>query len=330
VYIVHRFPFPSGLELSAKKVLSYLLAPFRKKSSTDEREKESSTLLKQGLKLMFIDIALEACMSCSVYLALKTDGSIAYQITALLSELPMYGYSYAFGMTIAIKIMGPYFLSDGEGKLFVGFVTRYVLAAIGLVALVLGCTIPFADGLAKSSGTNSCAYASSPECLPYFESVMGENGEGGMYTLSFSYLMFPLASSLEVTLLILRAFLLTLLEFDFMVMASAVALISYIPAICVVQFAPVDFQKQAIGYFGALYVPQVVLATLCSARLFLDCRKLLRDEPGPWSPKQEKRLIRQESVRASIAIADKAKARADTEKTAANYKITLGDIQEAA
>ena len=319
----------SGVELSMKKVFSYLIMPFRKKTNDIESElsdaeiaakkkgkKEVSALVKQGMQLMFIEITIQACMSCSTYLALKADSAIAYKITALQSQLPIYGPAYAAGMGIPIKIIGPRVLMDGLPKVFVGFVKCNLWAALGLVIVIIGTTVPFFDGLAISSGANACAFASSSECLPYFDTVMGENGQGGIFTLPFTYSIFPLAASLESILLILRAILLSCLEFDFMVKATIAAGISYIPAIAVVQYIPLDFQQQAIAYFAAVYVPQVVLIGCISVKLVSVLRKITRGEPGPWSQKKEQR--------ASMKIRDsdmarKAIATANAEQEAADY-----------
>ncbi len=321
----------SGLELSMKKVFSYLIMPFRKKTNDIESElsdaeiaakkkekKEVSALVKQGIQLMFIEITLQACMSASIYLSLIADGAVAYKITAVQSELPFYGMAYAYGMALVIKIMGPMLLTNGAPNVFVGFVKCNLWATLGLVILIISITVPFLDGLAISSGTNACAYASSSECLPYFDRVMGENGQGGIFTLPFTFSIFPLASSLETILLIVRSILLVCLEFDFMVKATIAAGISYIPAIAVVQYAPLDFQQQAIAYFAAVYVPQLVLIGCCSVKLVYVLGKITRGEPGPWSPRKEKRATMLFSSGDSD-MARKAIATANAEQEAADY-----------
>ena len=221
-------------------------------------------------------------------------------------------------MGLPIKILGPLLLMEGMPKVFVDFVKCNLWAALGLVILIIGTTVPFFDGLAIMSGTNACAFASSSECLPYFDTVMGENGQGGIFTLPFTYSIFPLAASLESILLILRSILLTCLEFDFMVKATIAAGISYIPAIAVVQYIPLDFQQQAIAYFAAVYVPQVVLIGCISVKLVSVLGKITRGEPGPWSQKKEQRATMKFSVRDSD-MARKAIATANAEQEAADY-----------
>ncbi len=316
--------FSSGLELSFKKVFSYFAMPFRRKEESsknseelradkDRREKELKNLVKQGLKLMFIEMTLQLCISVSMHFSLKADGSVAYQMTALQSYLPIYGVAYTFGMAMIIKTFGPLLLGEGHG-IFLGFVKWNVVALLGLVILIFGSTWSFRDGLAIGSGTNACAYASSEECLPYFERVFGENGEGGIFTLPFTYYIFPFASSIESCVMVIRSILLTLLDFDFMMKASFVAGIFFIPAISVVQLAGLDSQQEAIAYFLAMYVPQLVLLIMCLVRLVIVMGMLRRGENGPWSPKEESL----KKIRKSV-MAEKAIATVNAEISAADY-----------
>jgi hypothetical protein len=51
----------------------------------------TKALLMEGLKIMFMDVAVQCCISLSIYLALARSASDAYQLTALQSALPTYG-----------------------------------------------------------------------------------------------------------------------------------------------------------------------------------------------------------------------------------------------
>ncbi|VEU34278.1 unnamed protein product [Pseudo-nitzschia multistriata] len=354
----------TGVELSITKVCSYFLRPlaaFRKPAleqsdekdgsddingdkdnaassngdgndsddDDDDDQRETMSLLIEGLKIMFMDIVIQACMTCSIYLALTTDGAIAYQITALQSELPAYGIAYAMGMAINTQILGPIFLSNGMHGLFVKYIKISMACVLVLVALICSSTGPFFRGLALDSGANACTYASSAECLPYFENVFGPNGEGGIYTLFFTYYAFPIAASIDAILLVMRATLLTLLDFDYMFYSTIAASISYVPAILVVTLAPLSVQNQAIGMFSAYYVPQVMLVFCFSARLVFVTRKLEAGETGPWSSpqKQKERRSSMQSAQSIRGIsqsirgitAEDAIEAANAEKRAADY-----------
>lgn len=51
----------------------------------------TKALLKEGLKIMFMDVAIQCCISLSIYLALANNAAEGYQLTALQSALPTYG-----------------------------------------------------------------------------------------------------------------------------------------------------------------------------------------------------------------------------------------------
>jgi len=190
--------------------------------------------------------------------------------------------------------------------------------------LIVGATIPYLSVLALSSGANACAYASSEQCVSYFVNVFGENATGGDYTLPYTYHVFPIAASIDASLLVLRAILLTCLDFDYMLYATIAAGISYIPAICVVKFAGVSFQKQAVGFFSAMYVPQFVLVCAFSIRLYFIIKKLSNGEEGPWS--KERRVSSMTAIKDKTAAIDigakainAAEAEAKANANAANY-----------
>eukprot|EP00587_Corethron_hystrix_P016726 CAMPEP_0113331158 /NCGR_PEP_ID=MMETSP0010_2-20120614/22299_1 /TAXON_ID=216773 ORGANISM="Corethron hystrix, Strain 308" /NCGR_SAMPLE_ID=MMETSP0010_2 /ASSEMBLY_ACC=CAM_ASM_000155 /LENGTH=519 /DNA_ID=CAMNT_0000194325 /DNA_START=518 /DNA_END=2077 /DNA_ORIENTATION=+ /assembly_acc=CAM_ASM_000155 len=317
----------TGLELSTKKVLSYFRMPlskFRKKivkesvdndnedkdtAAADDASQDTVVLLKDGLKLMFMDIVIQACMTCSVYLALNADRAVAYQITSMQSEMPTYGSAYVTGMAITAKILGPIFLSNGMERIFAQYIRLVMFCGALLMIVVCSTTVPFLDGLAYSSGTNACAYASDEQCLPYFNKVFGPNSNGEIYSLPFTYYVFPIAACIEIAVLLLRTFLLTLLDFDFMLYATIAAGISYIPSIAVVYVVPFGFQKEAIAFFAAYYVPQLVLVVCFGIRLVVVVEKLKKDEEGPWT--QKKKIRRMSSMRiSSMGAATKAEAKA--------------------
>mmetsp|Transcript_13230 Transcript_13230/g.31093 ORF Transcript_13230/g.31093 Transcript_13230/m.31093 type:complete len:233 (+) Transcript_13230:1890-2588(+) len=225
-------------------------------------------------------------------------------------------------MSVMVKFMGPLLLANSMPKIFVNFVNLNVLATIFSIILVNGITIPFFDNIAIISGTNACQYASSSECIPYFDKVFGLNGGGGLYTLIFTYKFFSVATSLDIAFLMFRSFLIVCLDFHFMTIATAVACVFYVPAIGVVQYTAVDFQEEAIGYLVAYYVPKLVLILLYGVRIIVVNRKISRGEPGPWSPKQEKRATRLASMDPKMTAA--AIEAAGLEAAAANYHKVIG------
>lgn len=273
-----------GFEFSAEKVYASLLMPFRKDTRDARIWGECVVLLKQGMKVMVSAITIQLCTTCSIYMAQYSDSAVAYQITALESRLPIYVISWIVVPCYIVKFLSPHFLSRKRTHdIFVRYAKLNLLAVVLLAAGIFGATINYREDLAFKSGTNACEFASSSECLPYFNKIFGENASEGPFTLVGTYDIFPFIASIEVALMMLRAILVACNDFDAMVFASVAAAISYIPAILIVQFEGFGFEQQAIGYIGAAYIPKFVMVLFVLGRLAVILPRISRGQPGPWS-----------------------------------------------
>lgn len=247
----------------------------------DEQQSYSGSsareLIKEGLCIMFLDICVQLAKTLAIYIALKADGATAYQLTALDSELPSYGIAYTTGMAFAFKITGPIFLTIKEYNSFFKMARMYLICAFLLIPLIIGATIPFREGLSLESGQNSCEYAFSNECVPFFTNVFGPNATGGIFTLNYTYSAFSFGTATESIYIVIRAMMLTMLDFGYIIKSTVVAMIFYIVAITVAcQVKP--FEKEAISFWIAMYVPQVVLVLLFLGRLHTLFRRMVRGE----------------------------------------------------
>ena len=251
-------------------------------SSPPPEPESTNDLLKDGLKIMAMDVAIQFCISLSVYLALLKDAAVGYQLTALQSALPTYGIAYALGMGIVLKIAGPRFIASKKFATFATFARITVGCAILLVPLIIGAVIPFRTNLAFDYGGNACAYAKDSQCLPFFTNIFGPNGTGGEYTLPFTFDAFALGASAEAVFFVLRASLLACVDLDFMLWSTAGAVLVYIPVIIVAVLVP-PFGSQAIAFFVAMYIPQVVLIVLFVVRLEMLIRRMLKGKRGAWN-----------------------------------------------
>ena len=237
----------------------------------------ASELIKEGLCIMFLDVCVQLAKTLAIYLALKADGATAYQLTALDSELPSYGIAYTTGMAFAFKITGPIFLTIQEYSLFFKMVGVYLVCAFLLIPLIIGATVPFREGLSLESGQNSCEYAFSNECVPFFTNVFGPNATGGTFTLNHTYNAFSFGTATESVYIVARAIILTMLDFGYIIKSTMVAMIFYIVAITVAcRVKP--FEKEAISLWIAMYVPQVVLILLFLGRFNTLFRRMVRGE----------------------------------------------------
>jgi hypothetical protein len=84
-------PSDDGPEEAGKAQGSYGTVLAVDATSSVPPAESTKALLMEGLKIMFMDVAVQCCISLSIYLALARSASDAYQLTALQSALPTYG-----------------------------------------------------------------------------------------------------------------------------------------------------------------------------------------------------------------------------------------------
>jgi len=193
----------TGLDLSLKKVGRYLLVPFDimkkkfSKASTEDdddddsdiaatntannnndndisetqRHRETKNLIKQGISLMVTDITLEGCKAAAIYLSLLANNAVTYQMTALFSELPQFGLAGILFAKMMLGVFGPMLLAIAHPRFFVEFSYIMLATSVLIIGISVALAIPSNDGLAITSGKNACVFASSTECVPYFNEV---------------------------------------------------------------------------------------------------------------------------------------------------------------
>jgi hypothetical protein len=186
-----------------------------------------------------------------------------------------------------MKVVGPQLLAKGNVKLFAKFARITIFCSFLLVPLILGAALPFTSGLAFSYGGNACGYAQNSECVAFFTNVFGPNAEGGTYSLSFTFDVFPLGACVEAIFFVLRSILLTMVDLDYMVWCTVLAIIVYIPAIVVASVAE-PFGGKAISYFVAMYIPQVVLCVMFLGRIHVVLKRMLAGGTGTWDAPRAK------------------------------------------
>jgi len=255
-------------------------------------------LLGEGLKIMFMDVAIQACISLAIYLALAADSAEGYELAALQSALPAYGMAYAIGMGITIKIAGPQLIAAGKYDLFARLARLFVLCAFILVPIIVGSVVPFLSQLAFNYGENACEYAKDDACLPFFTRIFGPNATGGDYSLSFTFAAFPVGASIDAVFLVLRACLLALVDLDYMMWCTIAAIVVYVPVVAVAATVP-PFGGKAISFFVAMYTPQFVLVVLFIVRLEVLIRRIKGGREGTWT------MEKHPSVRSSIVLQSK-------------------------
>ena len=211
------------------------------------------------------------------YLALASDAATAYQLTALESYLPSYSIAWVTGMSWAFKVFGTMFLSIKETSYFFKLARVSLLCTALVVPLILGTTLPekYINDLALSSGQNACEYASSDQCVQFFTNVYGKNAQGGESSLFYTFAAFSFGASVESIFIMARAIIITLLDFRYILRSTMVAMIFYIVAIIL---ASMIGMKQAISFWIAMYIPQLVLCLLFLGRLHTLQRRFMKRE----------------------------------------------------
>ena len=96
--------------------------------------------------------------------------------------------------------------------------------------------------------------------------------------------------------------LLSLVDLDFMLKGTAVAVVFYIPAIIVATTVE-PFAGEASAFFVAMYVPQLVLIILFLIRIQVLIDRMLRGENGTWQ--SNRNLNIQNSVRNLSVVVQK-------------------------
>ena len=298
----------TGVRLSITKLCSSFCDLFRLKQVTKDAEKERQTatatavendggpenassaeshqedskssakdLVKEGLCIMCLDVCVQLAKTLAIYLALKADAATAYQLAALDSELPSYGIAYTTGMAFAFKIVGPIFLTMKEYEFFFKVARVYLACTFLMIPLIIGSTLPFLEGLALESGRNACEYLISTECAPFFTKVYGPNATGGAFTLYHTYAAFSFGTAAESVYIVVRAMILTMLDFEYVLKSTVVAMVFYVVALLLASLGN-PFGKEAISLWVAMYVPQVVLSLLFIGRLHTLFRRLVKGE----------------------------------------------------
>jgi hypothetical protein len=181
-----------------------------------------------------------------------------------------------------MKVVGPQLLAVGRVRVFAKFAWVTIICSFLLIPLILGSALPFRSGLAFSYGGNACEYAKDSQCIPFFNNVFGPNAQGGTYTLPFTFDVFPLGACVEAVFFVLRSILLTLVDLDYMMKCTFVAIGVYIPVIAVASTVE-PFGGKAISYFVSMYIPQVVLCVCFLVRIHILISRMLAGARGSWS-----------------------------------------------
>jgi hypothetical protein len=209
--------------------------------------------------------------------------SFLNRITALQSEEPAFGVAYAIVMGFIVTLAGSWMIARGNFKRYIAFTRITVISVLLFIPIIIVSIVPFVFPIAYETGTNSCEFAYDTQCVPFFSKVFGTNALGGKYTLPFTFNALAFSQSTDSIFIVLRAVLISMKDFDYLLYSTLAAGFMYIPAILVVTLAPTDFKDQAISYYIAMNIPQMVLIFASLPRIFFNLKRMQNGMKGPWS-----------------------------------------------
>jgi hypothetical protein len=130
----------------------------------------NKSLIIDALKIMSIDLISQVCISIGVYLALKADPSVGYQITALQAALPSVGVAFSFTLGFMFKLKAPRYIVKRDYTRFIKYTWLTIIGAICMIPIIIAAVEPdqFKTGWAFTYGENSCEYASTEQCVGFF------------------------------------------------------------------------------------------------------------------------------------------------------------------
>jgi len=181
------------------------------------------------------------------------------------------------------KLAGSWMIARGRFKRYIVFTRITVISVLLFIPIIIVSIVPFVFPIAYEAGTNSCEFAYDTQCVPFFSKVFGTNALGGKYTLPFTFNALAFSQSADSIFMVLRAVLLSMKDFDYLLYSTLAAGVMYIPAILVVTLAPTDFKDQAISYYIAMNIPQMILIFASLPRIFFNLKRMKDGIKGPWS-----------------------------------------------
>lgn len=230
-----------------------------------------------SLQAMATDLCTQLSVTAGVYAAASTGLSTAYQVAAMQSTLPGYGFGWILGVSLAAKSLGPQFIAVGKHRLFAAMCSIVVLYSLLVGLLVgLGGALPASRFLGFHAGTTACPYASDLSCAPLYAEIFD-----GDRSLSASFVSFGVVVVVNCPFLILKALLQACMDFKAQARIAAISLVvALVPALVA---AELGGGGSAEALYLAMYAPHALMAVAFGSRLILNCRAMLRGDAGPWT-----------------------------------------------
>jgi len=232
---------------------------------------------KEGGELMVVDLSIQLSLTITIYVAATQHFEFAYKLSAVQAAYWTHGPQYLIGMMLFVKMVGAQLIASKEYYTFLRMFAVTGLVTLGLFISGILAAVSARFPTAYSFGQNACIFATTPECLPIYESIFQ-----GTDSLPTVFGAFGAIVGTQLLFILLRAGLAMCYDFKFMAISSVVTFIFvYIPMISTV--STVSNPYTTTLYYIAMYSPHFALIIVFGTRLIMNFMKLYRDEPGPWT-----------------------------------------------
>jgi hypothetical protein len=123
-----------------------------------------SSLFREGMSLMIVDLAVQLSISITVYVAASKNFETAYKIAAAQAAYWSLGPSYLIGTMLFLKVTGSSLVASGKHKVFVGFFKAAMVLVASLSVAAVFSAILKRIPIAFDYGESACVFASQPDC----------------------------------------------------------------------------------------------------------------------------------------------------------------------
>ena len=233
------------------------------------------TLVRHGLDLLLVDLAVQLSITVTIYVAADRSFSNAYKIAAVQAAYWTFGPAYIVGTSLMIKTLGSRMIAQGSHRSFIGLFVFFVglCIALGIGAFVTA--FVKREVVAYDFGQSACIYASKRECAGLYGDIFKKDDSLAQVFEAFGPTVF-----LQMLFYGMRAGLAICYDFDYLAkVACTTFVVVYVPTILVVRYA-ID---TATGYYVAMYLPHFVMIVVFGRRMWRHITALLNGEPGPWT-----------------------------------------------
>ena len=236
----------------------------------------ASDVLRGGVQLMIVDLAVQLSLTISIYVAASQDVMTSYKLAAAQAAYWNVGPSYLIGVSMVLRLIGSRLMGAGRARSFA--LNFFCVLVMTLFMAVGAIVLSFMDGIpiAFDYGSSACVFASMPGCASVYAGIF--SGDDSLQQVILK--VFGPTAALQMLFTVLRGGLATMHDFEFMAWSSSACfVIAFVPSILVARYV----FSTAISYFVAMYAPHFLMIIVFGYRVWTHLRNIRRGMGGPWT-----------------------------------------------